>query len=258
MKQMLTLTTMVVVLAGAACRAHDIRDAGGNALTNRWLYSSGDGIGKIEKFEPSLTLNAGQVSGWTGCNHLQADFSVSGNTIKIRQKMKTSLPCPSQAAVAGEQAFENLLQSVARYETGAGVLRLITPEGKQLVMRAYVPAPRAALVGSEWKMLSAAMLPGAVGTSEMIQAHRATFDTRRLRLSQPCYEISADYAASEAGMSFSNVSVVQRACTEKREAEFTLQYLQPMFARINRYTISERRLSLYAGEDFQLDFEAKP
>jgi heat shock protein HslJ len=258
MNKMLSMTTMLVVFAGAACRAHDIRDASGNALTNRWLYSSGDGIGKIEKFEPTLTLNAGQISGWTGCNHLQADFSVSGTAIKIRQKMKTSLPCRSQAAVAGEQAFEDLLQSVARYEADAGVLRLFTADGKQLVMHAYVPAPRAKLVGSEWKMLSAAMLPGAVGTSEMIQAHRAVFDGRTLRLQQPCYTLSADYTANETAMRFSNVSLVQRACAEKREAEFTLQYLQPMLAKINRYTISERRLNLYAGEDFQLDFEAKP
>jgi heat shock protein HslJ len=257
MKQIPGIAVILLVIAGGACRAHDLRDAAGNALTNRWLYTSADGIAKIDKFEPSLTLNAGQISGWTGCNHLQGDFKTSGNNIKIRQKLKTSMPCRSQAAVAAELAFENLLQAGTRYEVEAGVLRLITADGKQLVMHAYVPEPTAALVGTEWKMLSAAMMPGAVGTSEMIQAHRAIFDGRSFRLRQPCYEIIADYSADESAMRFKNIQVKQSACKERREADFTLQYLQPLFTRTNRYSIVERRLTIFEGTNFQFDFEAR-
>lgn len=257
MKKIPGIATVLLVMTVSACRAHNLRDAVGNALTNRWLYRSADGIAKIADFEPSLTLNAGEINGYTGCNNMHGDFKTSGDKIKIRQKLKTSMPCRSQAAVAAELAFENLLRSAVRYETSAGVLRLFTADGKQLVMHAYVPAPRAALVGTEWKMLSAAMMPGAVGTSEMLQAHRATFDGRMLRLRQPCYEISAGYVASETGMRFSDVQVAPLSCPGRREADFTLQYLEPMFAKIDRYTISERRLSLFAGEVFQLDFDAK-
>ncbi|AFM12517.1 META domain-containing protein [Turneriella parva] len=258
MKKLQHLAVVLLVTAGGGCRDHNLRDSAGNALKNRWLYASADGIAKIENFEPTLTMNAGEISGYTGCNHLRGDFETSGNTIKIRQKLKTSMPCRSQAAVAAELAFENLLQLVVRYEVEAGVLRLITADGKKLVMHAYVPAPRAALTGTEWKMLSAAMMPGAVGTSEMIQAHRARFEGSRFRLRQSCYEITADYSANETTVRFANVQLKQQACKERREADFTLQYLEPMFAKIDRYTISERRLSLFAGEKFQLDFDAKP
>lgn len=257
MKGAQSIAVIMLLITGAACRAHELRDAVGNPLTDRWLYTSADGIAKVDNFEPSLTFRASEIYGWTGCNHLQATFSTSGNQIKIQQKLKTSMACRSQAAVAAEVAFENLLQSVVRYETSPGVLRLVNAEGKHLMMHAYLPAPRAALLGTEWKMLSAAMMPGAVGTSEMLQAHRARFDGSRFRLRQGCYEITADYSADESAVRFTNVHLIRQACKEQREADFTLQYLEPMFATINRYTIIERRLTLFADKDFQLDFDAK-
>ncbi len=250
------LILVFAAFAGSACSAHDLRDSSGSRLTNRWLYVSGAGLEKVKDFEPSFALNSGQMSGYTGCNHFQAEFKTSGNNIKINFKLKTSMPCSSQQAVAAELAFEEFLRSVERFETDAETLKLLNAEGSSLLMRAYVPKPKASLVGTEWKMLSAAMFPGAVGTSEMIQAHRAVFDGRKMTLQQPCYTVTANYTADDASVRFSNVQVAARACKEKREADFILQYVQPLLSKTDRYTIVERRLTLFEGTQFQLDFDA--
>lgn len=121
-----------------------------NPLLGDWLilsYNNGQGAvtTPVPDSNPTATFGLRRLSGTTGCNSFQGDYTLNGDAIVIGPLARTQMACPD-ALMAQEQAIVTAFQGVGRVVYRGSQVDLDNLTGAtqvQLIRPWAVPAPSA-------------------------------------------------------------------------------------------------------------------
>jgi heat shock protein HslJ len=106
------------------------------ALTGgRWLVTGiNNGRGAVSSVVAGTLVTAdfsedGRLSGRTGCNDYQTNYTIDGSSIAIGPVFTTRRACPSEAAATQEQAFLDALAVASTFEVSSDRAMLRNDDG---------------------------------------------------------------------------------------------------------------------------------
>ena len=80
---------------------------------------------------PTLTFEAGTVTGHAGCNRFRAGYTVAGNRVTIAPPAVTRMACPAQGVMEQEREVLAALQSTSTWSIEGGVLDMHRADGQR-------------------------------------------------------------------------------------------------------------------------------
>jgi len=89
---------------------------------------------------PTLTFEAGTVSGHAGCNRFRAGYTVVGNRVTITPPAVTRMACPAQGVMEQERELLAALESTTTWTVEGGMLDMHRADG-QRTLHAGVEGP---------------------------------------------------------------------------------------------------------------------
>lgn len=252
------IVTFISFLFLTACNGGNLIKSDGSIAPERWVFISADGISSSAAFKPDITFRDNSVHGALGCNGFSAKYKISGKNLKISDGVITSKACSPLIIMQNEQKFQGMLFSVERYEINATTLTLVTSDGKNIRMRAYVPAAKLPVENTQWRLSSIAGIPGIpnsdamVGTSENLQKTSLVMRSGKLQVTDGCYSLQAKYVLNNENLVFDDIFLNQTGCNDK-EALMNAQNLVEKLKRTSRLEQNERQMSFRDKKKFLLD-----
>jgi heat shock protein HslJ len=124
----LVLLGALLAMTTAAC---DLLQGARDALDidrSTWRLVSIDGQPPLAGTEPTITFEAGQVSGTTGCNSFFGSYQVNGSNISVGVLGSTAMACEPPLSEQEARIIERVGAAEA-IELADGELQLVGPAG---------------------------------------------------------------------------------------------------------------------------------
>lgn len=126
MKNTRMLSLSLILLFAASCGStknlNPLKMLTGNSWMLETLMGSGINLSDFSGDLPSLNfLDAGRLSGFSGCNSFNGNFSLEGASLKLDPGAMTQKACPGN----GEQNFMSVLGKVNDLKIGKDKLTLM-------------------------------------------------------------------------------------------------------------------------------------
>jgi heat shock protein HslJ len=80
---------------------------------------------------PTLTFDAGTVSGHAGCNRFRAGYTVTANRVTIAPAAVTRMACPAQGVMEQERELLAALESTTTWSVEGGMLDMHRADGQR-------------------------------------------------------------------------------------------------------------------------------
>ena len=165
----------------------------------------------------TMRLEAGRVSGFSGCNRLVGSYTVENDVVTLSQLAGTMMACP-EPAMALEGAFRAALGGPLRFSIDGDRLTLKPASGEPLVFVAEVQA----LDGS-WQVSGFNNGRDAVVGLKGDAPITLTFKAGALSGDAGCNTFRGAYVVDGKGVKTGPLAVTRKACAEdvmKQEREF--------------------------------------
>ncbi len=126
-----TVTLEAGTLQAKKCREIRVRDA--NALAGKYTLVEEGGRAVTAKKAPTLEFGPqpGRVSGFAGCNRLNAGYQLDGHNLRFQAIAGTRMACPGAASEL-EARFHKALSETAGYFLESNTLQLLDAQGTAL------------------------------------------------------------------------------------------------------------------------------
>lgn len=157
-------------------------------------------------------FEAGQVSGFSGCNNFTGSYTIDGDRVTFGRLAATMMACP-EPEMAFESAFHEAFSGTLRYSIRADQLSLITESGTVIAFEAE-PPPR--LEGVTWDVTgfnnNRHAVIGLVGDAPIT----LSFEQGTLSGNSGCNTFRAPYSADGNHIKIGSTVTTRKACAEER------------------------------------------
>lgn len=159
----------------------------------------------------------GKVTGYSGCNWYDAEYSVEGATIQFGFTKQTVRACLQDGVMEQEQGFAEALRAVTSFVIEADTLTFTHPGGT-LVFRAMPNLSGAPFVGTVWKLFTFDAADPAQAVPAEVEI-TATFAEGKITGSGGCNNYFGEYAVENGRVTVANVGATKMACEGKMDLE---------------------------------------
>jgi heat shock protein HslJ len=159
----------------------------------------------------TLTLDAGNLFGSTGCNRFRGPYTVGANTLTVGPVITTLAACSSDALNTQEQAILTALSGEVGYRISGDRLRISYDGGQQALN--YQATPEPPLVGTNWRLASFGPTEAPTAAAEEPAATLA-FDGTAVSGSTGCNNFSGSYTATGDSITFGPIASTLILCEE--------------------------------------------
>lgn len=190
----------------------------------------------------TLDIDAGRMTGSTGCNHYAYNYTADGQALKFSEPgpVITLMACP-EPLMQQEADFLKVMSAVTGYTLEGGHLTLTGADGV-LVFEVATPLP---LEGTAWSLNGIAQNDAVVSTAVDEQITLALKEGRANGFAG-CNEYFGAYELQGNGLTFGALASTRKACEGdpgQREMEF-LAALE----RVAGFRIERGQLTLLDGD----------
>ena len=126
-KPILAITLLVLMLSACPSPTHEPQLEG----TTLELLSMGDEL-PVPGTTSTITFDAGQLGGNSGCNSYGGAYEVEGDSFKPGDLFSTMMYCEAEGVMEQESAYLNFLSQVRSFSFIDGGLYMSQPDGSQL------------------------------------------------------------------------------------------------------------------------------
>lgn len=158
----------------------------------------------------TLSFEAEELGGTTGCNHYGGPYTTEGASFSVGELVSTQIFC--EGLMDQEAAYLNMLRAAQSITLDDGRLTIHTAEGNLV----FEPATDLTLEGQAWTL--SAIVEGEV-VSSMVGAEpiTATFEGGQLTGSAGCNQYSTSYEVEGSTLTLGAIVATRMSCGEERD-----------------------------------------